>query len=203
MVVFSYISLDYNPFTGSDTCNIAAAFGPGGENDCRSLGSWLPAYPPYYDGYWYFNIVSNSNNEPISFKIYDSLSDSTYTCIQTINFEDGSTIGNPYTPFELTTHPVSIDSQSIQPINIIAYPNPFHDEITFSFSRSLTTPVSAVFYDISGSYVLKSESYSAKNNTLTISINDSRNIEIKPGIYLYSLSFDETVYIGKVLYIKD
>jgi len=56
MVVIAQISLYNQPFEGIGT-NMAGAFGPGGETDCRSVGIWEEANPPYWDGYWYFTIV--------------------------------------------------------------------------------------------------------------------------------------------------
>ncbi|MBN2017507.1 MAG: hypothetical protein JW794_05200 [Candidatus Cloacimonetes bacterium] len=102
MVVFADIFLDHNPFTGSDTCNIAAAFGPGGESDCRSIALWLESFPAY--GYWYFNIIGNINYETITFKIYDSNTDSVFNCLENIIFQDGITIGTAADPIIFLTN---------------------------------------------------------------------------------------------------
>jgi len=74
---------------------LRVVFGTAGESDCRSIGIWQNSNPPYYDGFWYFNIVGNTNGETISFKIYHGTTDSIYNCLETIPFEDGAMIGDP------------------------------------------------------------------------------------------------------------
>jgi len=101
MVVIAEISLYNQPFEGIGT-NMAGAFGPGGETDCRSVGIWEEANPPYWDGYWYFTIVGNTNGEVIGFKIYDEVTDLIYDCNVTVIFADNTTIGSPTDPFNLS-----------------------------------------------------------------------------------------------------
>ncbi|MBN1326562.1 MAG: T9SS type A sorting domain-containing protein [Candidatus Cloacimonetes bacterium] len=103
MVVMAEINFNYVTFE-PDQENMAAAFGPGGESDCRSLGVWQESNPPYYDGFWYFTIVGNQQDigQEINFKIYDHLSDNIYQCEGVVSFADNVTIGTPYDPFDLT-----------------------------------------------------------------------------------------------------
>ena len=96
MTLHARITLDETTFSG-DGNNIAAAFGPGGESDCRSIGIWATPNPPY-ENYWYFTIVGNINFEEISFRIYDENSDSTLESLYTITFENGSTLGSATEP---------------------------------------------------------------------------------------------------------
>ena len=102
MVVMAEITLDGVPFTGEGD-NIAAAFGPevttpAQYDTCRSLGIWQP--DPF--NFWYFTIVGDVNGEIISFWLYDSASDQIIPCIETVVFQDGDIIGDPYNPFQLT-----------------------------------------------------------------------------------------------------
>lgn len=136
MVVIADIYFQNQQFSGEGE-NLAAAFGPGGESDCRSLGIW------YDDGYWYFTIVGNTNGETISFKIYDESTDSIYECDQTITFEDNAIIGSPSDPLALsvessmvsgnvslitTTPPAgSITEVTVSADNISVNPNEYGD----------------------------------------------------------------------------
>lgn len=107
MVLMGKIFIDNSPFEGTGE-NMAAAFGPAHcdtLNDCRSLGSWQEPNPPYWDGYWYFTIVGNENGDSISFKIYDYANDKIYDCMETVLFENDTTIGSPYSPMNLTCLP--------------------------------------------------------------------------------------------------
>ena len=105
MIVMATIELAGGyPFEGIDD-NMAGAFGPGGEEDCRAVAIWCEPNPPQWDeGFWYFTIVSNDNSgtEVISFKIYDTTTDTVYDCNETVIFEDNVTIGTPMDPFQLT-----------------------------------------------------------------------------------------------------
>ena len=100
MISYVTTSLDgeYLTKTGS---NQFGAFGSGGTSDCRGIAVWQEGnyhYPPYFewngyydlDGYWYITMVSNNNSgtDTISFKVYDTETDSIYDCYETIIFED-------------------------------------------------------------------------------------------------------------------
>jgi len=95
MIAYVTTSLDgiYLTNTGS---NQFAAFGSGGTSDCRGIATWQegnhPLWRGYYtlDGYWYLPMVSNNNSgtDTISFKIFDTDTDSIYDCYETIIFED-------------------------------------------------------------------------------------------------------------------
>ena len=110
MLLRAHIIHNNELFEGEDN-NIAAAFASiGEEEECRSVGVWIDAHPPYYEeGFWQFGIVSNqTEGEVISFKIYNEEADSIYNCIQIIIFEDDTTIGTPVDPFILSTGSGSI-----------------------------------------------------------------------------------------------
>jgi len=203
MVVFSDIFLYDEPFTGIDSSNIAAAFGPGGESDCRSLAMWQPSNPPYWDGYWYFTIVGNTNGDEIHFKIYDSLSDSIYTCLETISFEDGITIGNANNPFTLTTQPVSADSHNLLQLNCYVYPNPFNEKITFDFS-SLHDKIDYLkIYDIKG-HLIRKFTYNDFNNSNILHWSGKylNGTSIPVGIYFYKIETKGLNSFGKFIYFK-
>ncbi|MFC1898046.1 T9SS type A sorting domain-containing protein [Candidatus Cloacimonadota bacterium] len=98
MIMFARIIFEGTYFDNTGD-NIVAAFGPGGETDCRDIAGWQPSTP---DGFWYFNVVGNTNGEEISFKIYDDATDTVYDCNQTFIFDDNATIGSPTNPILLT-----------------------------------------------------------------------------------------------------
>ncbi|MCK4358760.1 MAG: hypothetical protein KAW92_08450, partial [Candidatus Cloacimonetes bacterium] len=121
MVLIARIIFNGQLFEGISN-NMAGAFGPEGESDCRGIATWEDS-----GNFWYFDIASNENGEEISFKIYESSTDVIYDCEETIIFEDGTTIGNPNEPFMLTS-PISVDGQShILTFNLNQNtPNPFN-----------------------------------------------------------------------------
>ncbi len=203
MVVFAEIFLYDDPFTSIDSSNIAAAFGPGGESDCRSLAMWQPDNPPYWDGYWYFTIVGNTNGDEIHFKIYDSITDSIYTCLETISFEDGITIGNAINPFVLTTQPVSANSHNICQLICPVYPNPFTEIITFNFSALHDKIDHLEIYDIRGHLIRKFTHNDFDNsNILSWAGTYLSGISIPAGIYFYKIETESLSTIGKIIYFK-
>jgi len=84
---------DYITKTGS---NQLAAFGSGGISDCRGVASWQegdhPLWEGYYplDGYWYLTMVSNNNSgtDTLSFKVFDTETNTVYDCYEEVVFED-------------------------------------------------------------------------------------------------------------------
>ena len=145
MVVLGDIFLYDEPFTGIDSSNIAAAFGPGGESDCRSLAMWQPDNPPYWDGYWYFTIVGNTNGEEIYFKIYDSVTDTIYNCSEELIFQDGQTYGSPTNPFLITAEMGSIAGSVTLNTNTLPAGN--IQEVQISAGTSSASPDSEGNYE--------------------------------------------------------
>lgn len=202
MVLFGEIYLYSVAFTGTDSSNIAAAFGPGGESDCRSIGAWQPDNPPYWDGYWYFTIVGNDNGDPISFKIYNSNNDSVYNCNETINFEDGTTIGDPVNPYNLTVGQISVNYLKNRVLDVSIYPNPFRHTITFDLSQMQERLLNLSIYDIKGRLVREFTDNDFNNsNILNWTAVDSHGKSISPGIYLYKINTSLFSTLGKIVFM--
>jgi Secretion system C-terminal sorting domain/Right handed beta helix region len=97
MTVFVTASLDGKFVTGINN-NQLAAFGPGGDSDCRGVATWEEGSHILWDteyhywdlpGYWYITITSNNNSgEVIDFKMYETLTDSIYECYESLVFVD-------------------------------------------------------------------------------------------------------------------
>ncbi len=167
MVLMAQISLMDEPFTATGG-NIAAAFGPGGTDDCRSLGSWQTPNPPY-DGYWYFTIVGNENGETISFKIYDAAADSVFSCGETILFENNLTVGSASAPFQLTIQESFIAGS----ISLTTFTPPAGDleDVLISCENYTINPDENGYYEIpltSGIYDVTAE----LNGYTSVTLND-------------------------------
>ena len=99
MVLMAEIILEGEEFE-SNGDNMAGAFCWTDSLECRGIAMWESGGA----GFWYFDIVSNVNSgEEISFKIYDSYTDMIYACNETIVFENNTTIGTPFDPYQLTS----------------------------------------------------------------------------------------------------
>ena len=96
MILYATVSLD-GDFVNTDYSNQLAAFGTNPvslEVGCRGIAIWEegnhPLWDNYWDldGYWYLTIVTSwPEDDTISFKYYDTETDSIYTCIPTIIFD--------------------------------------------------------------------------------------------------------------------
>ncbi|HPC35627.1 MAG TPA: carboxypeptidase regulatory-like domain-containing protein [Candidatus Marinimicrobia bacterium] len=95
MIEFVVVSLEGSFFTKTKSDQLAA-FGSGGTSDCRGVATWMEGNHPFWenswdiDGYWYITMVSdnNSGTDTISFKIFDTETDSIYECNEKIVFVD-------------------------------------------------------------------------------------------------------------------
>jgi hypothetical protein len=114
MVFMCQVFKNDEPF-GGDISDHLAAFGPGGMEDCRGVAVWQEANPPYWEGYWFFTIVSNTEADDIYFSIYDSCSGNVYECMESIFFENDATIGSPDEPYE-----INVDLNVIQQLDLSA-----------------------------------------------------------------------------------
>ena len=203
MILMSRITYNGSPFEGGVNLNAAAAFGPGGESDCRSIASWQPANPPYWDGYWYFTIVGNDNGESISFKIYNESSDSIYNCVEAIIFEDNTTIGDPFSPFDLTAIPTGVDSHDFNPLLLTAYPNPFHNTICFDFTMCHDKIERLSIYDIRG-HLIREFIHNDFNNSNILNWpgTNSEGASVPAGIYFYKAQTRNFNSVGKIIYFQ-
>ncbi len=128
MILFARIIFNGDFFEESGD-NMTAAFGPGGESDCRGIAGWEALDP---NGFWHYNIVGNINGEEISFKIYDELTDMVHDCDQIFIFQDNATIGSPAAPYTLTSESIIL----LPPQNINIYFNSIREVIELSWSSS-------------------------------------------------------------------
>ncbi|MCF7793367.1 MAG: hypothetical protein K9N09_06410 [Candidatus Cloacimonetes bacterium] len=148
MVLFTTIIFNNSSFDNSGT-NMAAAFGPGGIDDCREIAGWESGNP----GFWYFNIVGNTNGEEISFKIYDEASDQIYDCDQTFIFQDGDTFGSPSDPYTLTSEFTLL----LPPQNVNISFNSTREIIALSWSTSINANSYYIYADDTVDVVKSSE----------------------------------------------
>lgn len=89
--------------------NILAAFGPGGNQDCRGIGFWIPEL-----GIYYLDIVGNANGQAITFKFLDQALGQIVVCNESVTFTDNTMIGAFDTPFVLHLPLGTITNVSIQ-----------------------------------------------------------------------------------------
>ncbi len=200
MVLMAEVTFDGVVFEGNGN-NMLGAFGPDGESDCRAVGIWQPANPPYYDGYWYLTIVGNIIGEEINFKIYDDSTDVVYDCNEIIVFEDGETIGSPFEPYMLTSYLTDVNSSNIPPVFQLRQnsPNPFNATTFISYSLPKASNVKLQIYNLKGQLVetLVDEDKPAGFHYLIWNAKD-----MSSGIYFYKLYTDTFTSIKKCIILK-
>lgn len=95
MLMLSSVVQGAEPVSGSNG-NLLAAFGPGGNQDCRGIGMWIPDL-----GVYYMDVVGNIGGQVISFKFLDQTHGQVFDCTETITFIDNTMIGAFDNPFLL------------------------------------------------------------------------------------------------------
>ena len=208
MILMAQVEFNLELFDNTGD-NMVGAFGPGGEQDCRSIGVWQEPNPPYWDGWWYFTIVGNIDGEDISFKIYDSVSETIYDCYETILFEDNATIGSPTDLFELTCGETAIEDilTANERIMLANYPNPFNPETTISFSLTAKDAKNAKLeiYNLKGQTIRTfqiPQSEIQNPNCVVWDGKDKNNQPVSSGIYLYKLKTDNFEKTKKMILMK-
>jgi hypothetical protein len=215
MVVMASIIFEDIEFTASGD-NMVGAFGPDGEADCRSVAVWQEPNPPYYeDGFWYFTVVGDTDDDEISFMIYDEATDAIYTCNETVTFENNATLGQPDEPMILTCDITNIHETVIESseLNLNIYPNPFNPSTTISFTLTteVTEDTEISIYNVKGQKVkvLKcSNSFAANtrdsrsNYSVTWNGTDQNNKPVASGVYYTRLKAGSKVKTQKMLLMK-
>ncbi len=209
MVLMARVTHNGQSFTGDNQDNMVAAFGPGGESDCRSIAVWQPPIQDW-DGYWYFTIVGDIQNEPITFKIYDAETDQVYNCLDTLEFHINDTYGSPDNPVQLTTAQNSTQDNQIQEpnYNVEIYPNPFvqncskNSGIKIKLNIPKNSKAKLVIYNLKGQKVYGFSNLSSEDKTLYWKTIDSNGKKLPSGIYLYRLVGDSFDLTKKLTIIK-
>ncbi len=215
MVLMSSVTLDGAIFDNTGE-NCVAAFGPGGDVDCRSIGVWQEPNPPYYDGFWYFTIVGNTIGDTISFKLYDESSDEVYSCNEMVIFDNNATIGIPSEPFLLTCNSTnSIILPQNNQLQCEIYPNPFNPSgagagpcptTTISFSGIENDEnINISIFNIKGQKInskqLEFDSDSLTNNIVWDGTNYNKR-PVTSGIYFIKATDGKDTVIKKVMLLK-
>ncbi|RLC45976.1 MAG: hypothetical protein DRH57_06985 [Candidatus Cloacimonadota bacterium] len=152
MTVIARVDFFGESFT-DELDNILGAFGSGGESDCRSLGAY---YPTPLD-FWYMTVVGDTYGETISFKIYDTPTDTIYDCYETVSFESGSMVGSFSDPFLLHIPSGTIEgivtlsggSGNVQNVEVSAGIKTVNPDITGYYSIKVVTDT----FDVTASLV--------------------------------------------------
>ena len=206
MVIISDVYLDEEIFGGNND-NMLAAFGPGGEDDCRGLAIWEEPNPPEWEGFWYMTAVANVNDEILTFKIYDAETEEIYECNETIVFQDNETIGTPTNPFEFDAGFSSSDNNTIVEsiTKIKNYPNPFNPETKISFQLNKSGKIELSIYNIKGRKI-KTLLKGLKNKgfyEITWDGTDANGKKVASGLYFNKLIFDDkTESLNKMILLK-
>ena len=204
MILMAEVSLDGEAFTNEGD-NIVAAFGPDGENDCRCIAAWQEPYPPYYDGFWYFTIVGNTNGDDISFKLYEETSDLIFDCNETLTFANNETIGSPDDLYQLTFNGTGIGGNLI-PQNteckLSIYPNPFNPSTTISFSVTQTSSfVTLEIYNLKGQKIRQFSIFNSQSSIVWDG-TDQTNKPVSSGIYFCKLKAGKKIISKKLILLK-
>ena len=128
MVVIAKVMLNEDVITNG----VLGAFDKQG--NCRSVGK-------LEDGFWYLTIVGNTENEEISFELYDEVTGKIYNSNETVIFIDNTTIGTPDNPMSITmTGGVNSNLPTAYKLSQ-NYPNPFNPETKLCYQIPRTSNV--------------------------------------------------------------
>ncbi|MDP8219991.1 MAG: T9SS type A sorting domain-containing protein [Candidatus Stygibacter frigidus] len=203
MILFARIAYNETYLTNNNQ-HIVAAFGPGGDEDCRCIADWQD-YDPY--GFWCFNIVGNTDGEMITFKFYNSITDNIYECPQIYEFLDNANIGSPSSPDELIFYSSSEQNSELSLYNstkLNIYPNPFNPDTNINFNLKEAQKVNLSIYNLKGQRIINLINGMLPEGTHRVVWNgiDQLDHKVSSGIYLIKLSLPYTIITQKTLLLK-
>ncbi|HPC35626.1 MAG TPA: T9SS type A sorting domain-containing protein [Candidatus Marinimicrobia bacterium] len=204
MVLMASVKLDNEKFENTNG-NKVGAFGPGGESDCRSVALWQKLSEDQ-DGFWYFTIVGNEQNEDISFKLYDGKNDRVVNCNQTIKFINDNTTGSPTEPFIITANTSDLINPRVQTKFKLNqnYPNPFNSSTRIKFSLEKESNVNITIYNLTGQKVrtLVDAKLNLGEYQIAWDGRDDWGMPVSSGIYLYRMKTDNYSELRKMILSK-
>lgn len=202
MVVMSKILINNQVFQNSPNA-VVAAFGPGGESDCRGVAVWVEPSQGNWDGFWYTTVVSNNEDETIHFKVYNPVTDQSYTCNTVVAFTDNASIGLPNQPIILNANVANVDNV-VQTLKVDCYPNPFNPTINVRYDLPKTSDVNLSIFNVKGE-ILCSENISAQYaglHNFTWNGKDNNQKELSSGIYFIRIQTKYNKITKKVVMMK-
>jgi hypothetical protein len=148
--------------------------------ECRG---W--AYPTKVNNrYLYFLTIQGEDKENVEFKLFGVKSGYVYEIDEGLSFDLNSVVGNlvsPY-PINLIANSAGIEFSDSYP-SIKIHPNPFINEVTFSFAGlEPKQSMNMIVYSSTGQPVFKKENISAEK--FVWNGTDFNGNKIVPGIYL-------------------
>ncbi|MBN2349049.1 MAG: CotH kinase family protein [Bacteroidales bacterium] len=93
------------------------------------------------------------------------------------------------------------NTQSIEKLESVVYPNPFTSHVTIGFTIESNLQVKLTVFDINGNIVklIETQILSAGYHELQWKDEDSDNSHVSPGMYIYKLELGDKISIGKIL----
>ena len=86
---------------------------------------------------------------------------------------------------------------------VMAYPNPFSNSITFSYELKNSEHVSLLILDLNGKIIQTLSNYQLKGlQSIIWNSADCSNKYLLTGNYLYNISIGDRQYTGKIIYLK-
>ena len=152
-------------------------------------GVTQPTKLSYGKGLYFLNILSNTNNEEITFKLLDEKNGTSVDLDGKILFSNGSLVGSIATPYQMhsVTNVKCEDYYDgvVGSMNLYAYPNPYNKEVYLILQGNLSDIIGIKIFDITGKLIDEFEyKNSSKSGSISIEWNAAdRGRDVKSGIY--------------------
>jgi hypothetical protein len=186
--------------TVNNTSFYLAAFS---EDECRGVVNGSTSGT---DTYFLLMIYGNTHGETITFKYYDPGSDSVFSLIETISFQNTGSFGSIIDPF-LFNFNLHVETDLIlSPVPTLHqnYPNPFNPITSLRYDLPEDGLVNITIYDMMGRIVktLINSSQTAGYKFIRWNATNERNESVSAGLYLYTIQAGEFRQTKKMVLLK-
>ena len=153
-------------------------------------------------------VYSNSNNDTLSFKIYDSSKDMIFASQDSIIFEAGKAYGSADDPFLILANElVGIKTNPERPDRLELwqnYPNPFNSSTIIQYEMNAASHVKLIVYNLEGKVVqmLINEFQNIGKKKVVWNGKDTQGRAVSNGIYIYKLVTNKAVKTKKMILLK-
>lgn len=130
------------------------------------------------------------------------LNDDTYNSVLRLTYNFSNIVNIPVS-FQVYI-PTNVDEYTPENYGLVVYPNPFSDNLNFTYSLKETSDVSISITDINGR-VLKNVFASrqkAGSYEYTWNIKNNFSESLAPGVYIYQFVCNGKIFHGKLLFTK-
>lgn len=156
---------------------------------------------------FFLTVYANTSQEPITFRLYQAATDAVYVGSGSLSFDADAVTGTPNSPFTMTAAcpatATAVEPQAVVPVydllQVAAYPNPFRDTATLSYTLSVPARVYVSVHDLWGRTLHRWDEGMTHTGAHHVQLDAA---DLPSGVYVYRISTGASHFTGRITRVR-